>query len=317
MATALNPMDRAVAVWRESSPESIEADLAALWREAGQAGSVSHALMSNLVVVSPCRSFPDIEEVARKHPARTILLGYTAGVQSTSPPEATRVGLLTFGEAHARYGVELISVHTVCADRSIPSIVRRLTHGDIPTTIWWTGDLSSSPPPPAIAVLGQQMIFDSVRWPDARNDLTALAGLLRQAHAPMLADLNWRRLAPLRHALVHALRADPTRDVRAARARIRHGTGDAAAGWLLAGWLMAGWREAIEGDSLTVEEDPASGGVLSVTMTAGGWSISASMAGCVVRVRAPDFRRSPCRCRTRARRTPWRRNCATSHAMSA
>ena len=106
-------------IWRASSPETVEADLAALWSEAGQAGPVSRALMSNLVVVSPQRLFPTAEEVARKHPARTILLSCSRD-EDTDGPDTVRVGLHTFGEADARYGLEFIAMHTTCSDEALP-----------------------------------------------------------------------------------------------------------------------------------------------------------------------------------------------------
>ena len=256
-------------VWRPSAPDSIEADLAALWREASQAGPVSRALMSNLVVVSPTRTFVGIEEVARRHPARTILLSYTAGAAKTAGPEGVRVGLMTFGEGEARYGLEMIAVHTTCADASIPSIVQALTIGSVPTTVWWDADLSEPVPPETITSLGRQFVYDSARWRDVNNGVTAAAELLRQNQPPDIVDLNWRRTAALRDAIVHALKAEGDQATLVS-ARVSYSPREPAAGWLVAGWLAG--RSGI-----TVRVTAGGTALIDVDLEGHAWKISASL----------------------------------------
>jgi glucose-6-phosphate dehydrogenase assembly protein OpcA len=274
---------RGETIWRESAPDTLEADLAGLWRDAGRKGAVSGALMSNLVVVSPRGSFPDAEALARKHPARVILLSYTAGVENASPPESVRVGLLTFGDAEAGCGLEFIRVHTACADRSIPSIVGRLAIGGVPTTVWWTDDLSRMAPPPAIATLGRQLIYNSALWQDVQAGVAAAVTLLCGPQGPDLADLNWRRIAPIRDGLVQALRLDPGNHNRASQARIAHVGSETPAAWHVAGWLMARLEKTGEpGISQAPVVAPlvqaaADGDFLSVTLGGTAWSVSASM----------------------------------------
>ena len=70
---------------RQTTPDSIEDDLAQLWREAGHDGPVARALMANLVVYSdrpatarvdlnqPIEGVP-LDDVAERHPSRLIVL---------------------------------------------------------------------------------------------------------------------------------------------------------------------------------------------------------------------------------------------------
>lgn len=271
--------------WRASTPESIDADLATLWRDASVDGPVSRALMSNLVVVSPHRTFSDIEELARRHPGRTILLSYTSGAERESAPEGARVGLLTFGEGQARYGLELIAVHTTCAAASLPSIVRRLTIGSVPTTIWWSGDLSEAVPPAEITALGRQLVYNSARWRNVKDGISAAAAVLRQPQAPCIADVNWRRIAPLRDATVHALATEPgARGVPLASARVTYAGGEAAAAWLLAGWLAAR-------TSVVPVVQEGEGHLVTLALGGEGWTIDASLTEHSVEVKSarPSF----------------------------
>ena len=235
--------------WRASTPEAIDADLSALWREVGRGETpVARAVMSNLIVFrSPSaasgedaaaliRGLP-VEDVVARHPSRVIVLEHCHG-ETPRAPSASAVGILTFGPATARYGVELIVVRSACPEPSLLSILRRFVRGDIPTSIWWTEDMSAAQPSDAMLTIGRQLVYDSRRWRDARRGVAALAPLVRH-HRVDLADINWRRLAPLRRALVHArgpLKSDAWRGVDV---RVAHAGGDAALAWLFAGWLRA------------------------------------------------------------------------------
>jgi glucose-6-phosphate dehydrogenase assembly protein OpcA len=258
--------------------ETVERDLAALWREAGQGGGLSRALMSNLVVVSPERTFPVVEEIARRHPARTILLSYAARARDDSPPDI-RIGLHTFGDAHARFGLEFIAVHASCSDAALGSIVRRLTIGSVPTSVWWTSDLPE-PPPEALSTLGRQLVYDSLRWHDAARGFAVAADLLDRSHVD-LADLNWRRLAPLRTAIVQAMNGDE-RCTAVAAARISHAPAESTAAWLLAGWLRA--RTGVQA---AIDEQADEHCLVRVTLACGGASIEAQMTEHAVQASGP------------------------------
>ncbi len=200
---------------RPSSPESIEDDLAILWRDVARDGPVTRAVMANLVVfrdrperervdlAAPVEGVP-IDEVALRCPARVIMLHHTARSTPCGPIGAT-ISIFLFGPPEMRIGVEQIAVRSSCAEDSLPSVVRHLLLGDIPTTVWWAEDVSQIAPLDAIVTMGRQLVYDSRQWRDIRRGIQPLARLLSRPHAPDLADLNWRRLTSMRQALVQAL----------------------------------------------------------------------------------------------------------------
>jgi hypothetical protein len=229
----------------------VDADLTALWQELAREAPLARAAMSNLVVF--CRSGEHaaadltdsppglpLDEVVSHHPARTIVLRHDPGgpEEPEVSPEAA-VGVLTFGPDEARYGVEMIAVRSACVEEALPSIVRSLLIGDMPTSVWWTEDFSETGPLPALIAMARQVVYDSRHWTDVGRAMSALAPLLHDPFAPDLADINWRRLTPLREAVVHALASrGGTAQQPPAPVRIGHRPNDAALAWLLAAWLL-------------------------------------------------------------------------------
>jgi glucose-6-phosphate dehydrogenase assembly protein OpcA len=234
--------------WRESAAEEVESDLAALWRELGQGDvKIARAVMSNLIVVrAPAadrRALTDIlaglplDDVVARHPSRTLVLEH-CGDARPGAPFAVGVGIVTFGPPAARYGVEQIVVRSACPEPALLSILRRLVRGDVPSSVWWTEDLSSGPPFDPFLTVGRQLLYDSRQWSDIPRGLAAILPLAR-THRVDLADLNWRRLAPLRRAFLHArgpLKGDGWRGVTA---EVAHAPNQAAIASLLAGWMRA------------------------------------------------------------------------------
>lgn len=238
--------------WRDSTVQSIEADLAALWRELGHGDvKVARAVMANLIVVrAPCpdrRALTDIaanlplDDVVARHPSRTILLEHCHR-EAAASPFAAGVGIVTFGPATARYGVEQIVVRSACPQPSLLSILRRFVRGDVPTSVWWTEDLSDGGPFEPLLTVGRQLLYDSRGWKDVSGGLAVLLALVDE-HRIDLADLNWRRLAPMRRALVHARGPAAGDPWRGAAVHISHGRGEAAIASLLAGWLRGERRD--------------------------------------------------------------------------
>jgi len=121
--------------------------------------------------------------------------------------------------------------------------------GDLPTSVWWTEDLSQAPPLTALATIGRQLVYDSRQWRDVRAGIATVAGLLEHRHAPDLADLNWRRLAPLRQAVLRGLAAADEvpkrpdehglRDAPGLRIQLDHAADEEAMAWLMIGWLTS------------------------------------------------------------------------------
>jgi glucose-6-phosphate dehydrogenase assembly protein OpcA len=257
---------------------------------------VVRALMANLVVYRDCPATEQIDlaapvtevpvdDVACRHPSRVILLHH-GGQPDLCAPMAAWVGILLSGPPTARFGVEQIAVRSACAEASLPSIVRRLALGDIPTSVWWTEDVSRSTPLEALVTLGRQLVYDSRHWTDVRRGVLALAPVIGHPHAPDLADLNWRRLTPMRQALTQALAPPVGRiDARGMRLRVRHRARDGALAWLLVGWFSSrlDWSDADL--PATVEEHADGDAVLSVSIEGpANARIAATMNGHHVRV---------------------------------
>ena len=250
----MNIGDRTLAtrLFRASTPEAIEPDLAALWREIAETDTpIARAVMSNLVVfrnraaasesgTAALAIDPPLEDVLALHPSRLIVLEYEQVERTSDPPFTAGVGIAVFGPEHARYGVEQIVARSACAEVALPSIVRRFIRGDLPTTVWWTEDLSQVAPLGALVTMGRQLLYDSRQWSDVAGGVRAVGPLIGDRYAD-LADLNWRRLAPVRRALAHARQAGGLAVLSPdATVHVAHRPGESALAWLLAGTLMAG-----------------------------------------------------------------------------
>jgi glucose-6-phosphate dehydrogenase assembly protein OpcA len=236
---------------RASTSETAEEDLSALWRELAHETPDARTVMSNLVIFRERAAEEQVDleaplrdalvvEVACGHPSRVVLLVHARSDLECRPPLAAAVGILTFGPAEARHAVEQIAVRSQGVEHSLPSIVRRLVLGDLPTSVWWTEDLSQAPPLVALATMGRQFVYDSRQWRDVRAGISTLAGLLEQPHAPDLADLNWRRLTPLRQGVSRGLAAaGARRDLPRLRVQLQHAPGEEALACLMLGWLTS------------------------------------------------------------------------------
>jgi glucose-6-phosphate dehydrogenase assembly protein OpcA len=274
--------------WRASTPDTVEDDLAALWREMAAAGpTLARAVMANLVVfrfherrTRETDPAPDIdaalEAIIGLHPSRAIVIEHDRGEHAAQAPSSAGVGISVFGPTSARYGVERIVVRSACAEVSLPSIVRRFIRGDRPTSLWWTEDLSRGAPADVLIDLARQLLYDSRHWRDVQAGFQAIAPLAAQQRVD-LADLNWRRLDPMRRALVHAVgavRADRT----TLRLSIAHRPGDAALGWLLAGWLASRLKLA-RNEWPSVQESRFANEFLTLTIEDGATTVTAALNG--------------------------------------
>lgn len=269
---------------RQSEPDAIEAGLAALWQEAGREHPLARAVMCNLVVFreelipegatsAPRASDLAIGEVARRHPCRVILLDHTrAAPKGGVPLLGASLTITAFGPPEARFGIEQIALRSACADASLPSIVRQLVLGDLPTSLWWTVDVSDRPPVEALVALARQLLYDSRGWGNVARGAGALTSLAGRPHSPDLGDLNWLRLTPLRLALTQAVdpALHPDARVRSVKIDIRHRPGEAALAWLVAGWFGASLAHdrAIE-VPVVVRPQPETTAILTVRLGEG------------------------------------------------
>jgi glucose-6-phosphate dehydrogenase assembly protein OpcA len=213
-------------------------------------------------------------QIAERHPARIILLNYVPTTGQRGSLGEASVGVLVYGAATGRYGVEVIAVEATCAAPNVPSIVRHLTRGDVPTTVWWTPDLSLIRPPDALVQTGRQFLFDSGTWLDAPQGAKAAASLLTLSPSPDVADLNWRRLAPLRSTIVQTLRHEPKGVGPVTAVTVRHLPTEGAAAGLIAAWIKNGvgvMPVAIEAMTGVGDE------LLHITLEASGWRMTAAL----------------------------------------
>jgi glucose-6-phosphate dehydrogenase assembly protein OpcA len=257
---------------RPSSPQAINDDLAALWREVGRDSPIARAIMANLIVLREGAGRPEpddlgipLDDVVSRHPSRVVILRHAIGRTATACPSSTSIAIVTFGAGRARYGVEEIVVRSACADASLPSIVRRVTRGDVPASIWWTEDFSRVPPILALTRMARQLVYDSRRWRDVEGAIRALQPLLDDPDAPQLADVNWRRLTSMRYAIVHAARTMLAGANTIRSLEVHHRPGERALATLLAGWLAARLRWPEGARLARIEETRRGDDLLSAT----------------------------------------------------
>jgi glucose-6-phosphate dehydrogenase assembly protein OpcA len=220
--------------------------------EAGDEAPITRAAMSNVVVyceddAQAGRVRDELSGILERHPSRVLVLVAAA--------EAVRAGIEASVWAQcslAGGGRQICEEHVSVraapgAARRLPSAVRPLLIGDLPTGLWW-----AAPDPPSaggavfeeLADLADQVIYDSVGWQEPQL-LSALDWLAREREQ-RVADLAWPRVLPWRRALAEtfdpALRPGALAGIE--RVEIEHGPHALPQAWLLLAWLAHAldWR---------------------------------------------------------------------------
>jgi glucose-6-phosphate dehydrogenase assembly protein OpcA len=272
---------------RRTSPALVDRELSALWSEVAREGAVTRAVMANLVVVSmiqPGQTLDDepgvrtvVDEVCLKHPSRVIRLLHVPSEHHACGPDECTVHVLTWGPPASRFGVEQIAVRAQCASASLPSIVRGLSLGSLPTIVWWTGDLSRSTPLHEMMAIGRQLLFDSRQWHSAHVGARVAMSVVKRAPHLDLCDVNWRRLVPMRQAIVAAV--SNVESAPRGTWRLGYRAGESVLAWLIAGWLTARGLAAIDDVSVQpLERDDAD----ILTVSSGQSPIAARMNDAIV-----------------------------------
>jgi glucose-6-phosphate dehydrogenase assembly protein OpcA len=218
---------------------------------------VQKVRMSNLVIycntVEAARQVAvQVPDVVAVHPARVLLLVGDNGSTDANVSAAVRVevrGLAVHQLACSEQVV--LSAPAGLADR-LPFAVRSLSIGDLPTNLWWA---SPQPPPLAgnllydLAEYAQQIMYDSLGWPDPARGVAATATWLESVERfndaqrwRVASDLNWRRLKYWRRLVTQAL--EPVEVDSITEVAVSHGPHAVVQAWELLSWLAArvGWR---------------------------------------------------------------------------
>jgi glucose-6-phosphate dehydrogenase assembly protein OpcA len=226
----------------------------------GSSTPVLRARMANLVIFCNGEELAaaidqDIPDVCAAHPARVLLL--IGDRNAPENPVTAEVFVRPVNVELRRFAcAEQVTLHAGGGgvDR-LPFAVRAVMIGDLPMNLWWAAPV---PPPlagPLMYELGehaQQIVYDSIGWPDPARGVAATASWLEQverrdgAHWRVASDLNWRRLKYWRRLLKQAL--DPGSAPGAAESTtevlVEHGPHAVVMAWLLMSWLSRrlGWK---------------------------------------------------------------------------
>jgi glucose-6-phosphate dehydrogenase assembly protein OpcA len=251
-----------VAAGHKLSLAEIEHELSSLLESLQQPGEgpVQRSRMSNLMIYCDKPALAEgisaaVPAVVASHPTRVLLL-----VADANGPDDTLVSSATAwcqsrGSQKTCFEKVTLQAGGRAVDR-LPYVVRGLLVGDLPTNLWW-----ASTQPPALtgsllyelAETAQQVIYDSIGWPDPARGVAATASWLERferAAGPgfwrVASDLNWRRLKFWRRLMGQAL--DPATAPGAldsiTEIQVEHGPHAVVQAWELVSFLAfrLGWK---------------------------------------------------------------------------
>jgi len=229
----------------------IELALNRLWdalHEEGQAEhGVTRACMSNVIIA--CLTEEQAHDVSNRiprlverHPARVFLLTACAPQGNSIEAEVSAHCRRTEGSKQLCSEHVDIRFDPAVVER-LGSVLRPLLIGDLPTALWWA---SNQPPPlsdglfDTLAELADQVIYDSVGWPNPAEGVRAMTRWVMGESRPVF-NLAWRYLKPWRRILAQVLdpRVAPGALQNIDSIRIEHGPHALPMAWLLIGWLAA------------------------------------------------------------------------------
>jgi glucose-6-phosphate dehydrogenase assembly protein OpcA len=222
---------------------------------------VLRACMSNLVIY--CGGAESAEKIAAEvatvvalHPARVLLLVAEAGPEAGEFTSSVRVWGRVIDPGRWVCSEEVTLHATGRAVERLPSAVRTLLIGDLPTSLWWA---VPQPPPLAANLLydllehTEQIIYDSIGWAEpARGVVATAAWLAQMERGPgqgrwrVASDLNWRRLKYWRRLLAQSLdpAISPGTLESITEVVLEHGPHAVIQAWELVSWLASrlGWH---------------------------------------------------------------------------
>lgn len=255
----------------------------------GEGAPVQRACMSNLVVFCDKQEVADkiteeVPTIVSQHPARVLLLTAAPedAAQNVIASVAVRGNVVDPGRWVVSEQVALKAPGK--AIERLPFSVRSLLIGDLPVNLWWA---SSQPPPFYGALLfelvepAQQVIYDSIGWPDPARGVVATAAWLEQVERGrgqgrwrVASDLNWRRLKYWRRLLSQTL--DPASAPGAldsvTEVLVEHGPHAVIQAWELVSWLASRLKWKVQGGRVQPNVEIS-------------WQVKAPHGGLKVRIR--------------------------------
>jgi len=181
----------------------IDKALGRLWEEAGE--TKTRASLMNLVLYTEDREAMErntqlIATIAGEHACRAILI--------LAEPEASESGAKAWINAHCHLAgkrqvcSEQISFHlTGDSALSVPNVVFSHLDSDLPLYLWWQAEFHE-PVTEEFWAWVDRVLFDSAQWKDLGHGFGVIEKIRKLAEArTTLGDINWGRLAGLRHGL--------------------------------------------------------------------------------------------------------------------
>jgi hypothetical protein len=234
----------------------IEEELAALWRQAGEAAArsgeaVTRACLWNLVECHPIDAVASgshadpVDEVCAVVPSRLIRLRAEPVPAGSTPQREVEAWVstrcnLSAGGGHQICTEEIQVVGYGEASQShFPALVRAMLVPDLPVGLVWI----DHPPHKGrllrdLLRLSDRILIDSQPDGDAQM-LARLNSLVQETHA-YFVDLGWMRLTPVRHMIAGLFDAPGRADqlkrpgaIRVEAAPVGRNTGLLLLGWLL------------------------------------------------------------------------------------
>jgi hypothetical protein len=231
---------------RSSEPidvESVERELAAMWRSASPGGAtgaqaerppVLRACRTNLVVLGePTPSY--VDEVTLRHPARLITVG--AAAESAAQALSAHVSAL----CHWGSGGGLVCSERIAiavgpgAESRVASAIRSLAVGDLPIVVHGRAAAVAPYAESGMLSAADRLILDASGAP-LETWLRIAEAMPGRADA--ITDLAWLRLRPFRTFVARAMARSGFRKsiARLESVDVAHAS-DPAAALLLAGWI--------------------------------------------------------------------------------
>lgn len=238
------------------APDEIEGVLQRLWRESLgeeiEAAVVQVRTLNLLVLVPPTFATPEvmqaIDRITIHHPGRTI----TMLVKDEPHPPSAHVTIACRIDGNGKQACgEQITI--TCGDNGapLPSIAASLIVADVPTFLWWLGDVPfQGTLLESLLETSDRIMVDSRTWTSPLTQIHSLAQAMSDHPYIAFTDLQWTALTPWRRQTAQCFDMPDAQAYlnRLDQVVIEHGSreGDRLAALFFIGWLgtRLGWSVA-------------------------------------------------------------------------